>query len=101
ALRARVRDLGRLIDSHTARSSGLDAREVPDAEYARLMNELRALEAAHPELQSPDSPTQRVGAAPSEKFREVPHRLPMLSLANAFSEEQLRAWYARATRLAG
>ena len=65
------------------------------------MRELRALEDEHPELQSPDSPTQRVGGAPSEKFAVVEHAVPMLSLSNAFSEEELRNWYGRATRLLG
>src|SRR5258708_20844822 len=65
------------------------------------MEELRGIEADHPELQSPDSPTQRVGAGPSEQFAVVPHRVPMLSLANAFSADTLRAWHDRITRLLG
>jgi DNA ligase (NAD+) len=65
------------------------------------MQELRAIEADHPELQSPDSPTQRVGAGPSEQFAVVPHRVPMLSLANAFSADALRAWHERISRLLG
>jgi len=101
AIQERVAELRREIEYHNERYYTLDAPEISDAEYDALMNELRALEARYPELQSPDSPTQRVGGKLSEKFREVEHRLPMLSLANAFSEEQLRAWYARATRLAG
>ncbi len=101
AIQARAEELRRLINYHNYRYYVLDQPEISDAEYDRLMNELREIEAAHPELQSPDSPTQRVGATPAEAFRVVQHRIPMLSLANAFSEEQLRAWYARATRLAG
>src|SRR5581483_3764213 len=69
--------------------------EISDAEYDALMRELRAIEAAHPELITPDSPTQRVGGAPVEALGIVEHRVPMLSLANAFSEEELRAWHRR------
>ncbi len=73
----------------------LDAPEVPDAEYDRLMRELRALEEAHPELVTPDSPTQRVGAAPLSAFTQVRHEVPMLSLDNVFDEESWRAFYKR------
>lgn len=73
----------------------LDAPILADAEYDRLMRELQALEAEHPELRSPDSPTQRVGGAPSEKFEKVAHREPMLSLANAFTDEELDELDAR------
>src|ERR671937_817089 len=65
------------------------------------MEELRAIEADHPELQSPDSPTQRVGAGPAAQFAVVRHRVPMLSLANAFSADALRAWHERISRLEG
>ena len=67
----------------------LDEPTITDAEYDRLMRELEALEAAHPELRTSDSPTQRVGAAPSREFAEVRHAIPMLSLANAFSDEEV------------
>lgn len=73
----------------------LDEPEVPDAEYDRLMRELRALEEAHPELVTPDSPTQRVGAAPLSEFTQVRHEVPMLSLDNVFDEESWRAFYKR------
>lgn len=73
----------------------MDAPEVPDAEYDRLMRELRELEAAHPELITPDSPTQRVGAAPLSAFDQVRHEVPMLSLDNAFDEESFLAFYKR------
>ncbi|WP_075181398.1 NAD-dependent DNA ligase LigA [Pantoea sp. 1.19] len=73
----------------------LDAPEVPDAEYDRLMGELRALEAAHPELVVPDSPTQRVGAAPLSVFDTVRHAVPMLSLDNAFDEASFLAFCKR------
>ena len=94
----------KLIDTvafHNHRYYVLDSPEVADAEYDQLMQELRDIEADHPELASPDSPTQRVGAGPSEQFAVVPHRVPMLSLANAFSADALRAWHERITRLAG
>ncbi|MBD1375817.1 NAD-dependent DNA ligase LigA [Erwinia aphidicola] len=73
----------------------LDAPEVPDAEYDRLMAELRALEAEHPELITSDSPTQRVGAAPLSAFEQVRHEVPMLSLDNAFDEESYLAFNKR------
>ena len=79
----------------------LDAPEIADAEYDQLMQELRALESDHPELESPDSPTQRVGAGPAAQFAVVQHRVPMLSLANAFSADALRAWHERISRLVG
>ena len=73
-----------------------NAPELDDAEWDARMQELLALEAAHPEIQSPDSPTQRVGAPPSAGFDEVVHPVPMLSLGNVFDEEGFRAWYKRA-----
>src|SRR5579871_2439053 len=79
----------------------LDAPEIADAEYDQLMEELRAIESEHPELQSPDSPTQRVGAGPAAQFAVVPHGVPMLSLANAFTADALRAWHERISRLLG
>jgi DNA ligase (NAD+) len=100
-VQARIAQLSAQIDYHNHRYYVLDDPEIADAEYDALMGELRDLEAAHPELASPDSPTQRVGAGPSEKFAVVRHRIPMLSLANAFTLEALRAWYERACRLAG
>lgn len=73
----------------------LDTPEVPDAEYDRLMAELRSLEGAHPELITPDSPTQRVGAAPLSEFTQVRHEVPMLSLDNAFDEASYLAFNKR------
>lgn len=73
----------------------VDAPEVPDAEYDRLMRELRELETAHPELVTADSPTQRVGAAPLSAFEQVKHQVPMLSLDNVFDEESYLAFYKR------
>jgi DNA ligase (NAD+) len=79
----------------------LDSPEITDAAYDALMNELKQLEAAHPELVTPDSPTQRVGGKPAEGFRKVAHSRPMLSLDNAYSAEELAAWDARCRELAG
>jgi len=79
----------------------LDAPEITDAEYDALMNELKRLEAAHPELVTPDSPTQRVGGKPAEGFKKASHSRPMLSLDNAYSAEELAAWAARVHELAG
>ena len=75
-----------------------DAPELADAEYDALMGELIALEEAYPELRTPDSPTQRVGAVPAGRFAEVRHERPMLSLSNAFGEDELRAFDARVRR---
>ncbi|MGL5602461.1 MAG: NAD-dependent DNA ligase LigA [Silvania sp.] len=73
----------------------MDAPEVPDAEYDRLMGELRELEAQHPDLITPDSPTQRVGAAPLASFSQIRHEVPMLSLDNVFDEESFLAFNKR------
>ena len=79
----------------------LDAPEVTDAQYDALMNELKAIEAAHPNLLTPDSPTQRVGGKPAEGFGKVRHSRPMLSLDNAYNAEELAAWDRRVRELAG
>jgi len=79
----------------------LDRPEISDAEYDALMNELKKLEAAHPELLSPDSPTQRVGGKPAEGFKKAQHSRPMLSLDNAYSAEELADWDRRVHELAG
>ena len=79
----------------------LDAPEITDAEYDALMNELKRIEAEHPELLTPDSPTQRVGGKPAEGFKKVRHSRPMLSLDNAYSSEELAAWDTRVRELAG
>jgi DNA ligase (NAD+) len=97
----RYQQLVEVINYHNRRYYLLDAPEIADGEYDQLMRELREIEADHPELQSPESPTQRVGAGPSEQFAIVEHRVPMLSLANAFSADALRAWHERITRVAG
>lgn len=85
----RAAELRRLINYHNHRYYVLDAPEIADVEYDRLMNELKALEAEHPTLITPDSPTQRVGAAPAKEFGEVHHGLAMLSLDNIFNEDGL------------
>ncbi|HEV7551574.1 MAG TPA: NAD-dependent DNA ligase LigA, partial [Candidatus Angelobacter sp.] len=79
----------------------LDAPELPDAEFDQLMKELKRLEAAHPELITPDSPTQRVGGKPREGFVKVVHSRLMLSLDNAYNEQELRDWDRRVRELAG
>jgi DNA ligase (NAD+) len=79
----------------------LDAPEIGDAEYDALMNELKRLEAAHPDLITPDSPTQRVGGKPAEGFTKAQHSRPMLSLDNAYSSEELADWDRRVHELAG
>lgn len=83
------------IHYHDYRYYVLDDPEIPDAEYDRLLRELQDLEAKYPELVTPDSPTQRVGAAPLEAFAKVRRDVPMLSLANAFTEDELRAFDRR------
>jgi DNA ligase (NAD+) len=79
----------------------LDAPAISDAEYDTLMNELKRIEAAHPELLTPDSPTQRVGGKPAEGFKKVRHSRPMLSLDNAYNAEELGDWDRRVRELAG
>src|SRR5436305_2444292 len=79
----------------------LDAPELPDAEFDRLMQELKRLEAAHPELITTDSPTQRVGGKPAEGFPKIVHSRPMLSLDNAYNEQELRDWDRRVRESAG
>ncbi|WP_370317637.1 NAD-dependent DNA ligase LigA [Pseudoalteromonas sp.] len=83
------------LEEHNHNYYVLDAPSIPDAEYDRLMRELRALEQANPEFQSPDSPTQKVGGAALDKFEQVTHQVPMLSLDNAFSEEEFAAFNRR------
>ncbi|SVB35462.1 uncharacterized protein METZ01_LOCUS188316, partial [marine metagenome] len=91
----RVAELREQINHHNYRYYVLDDTEVNDSEYDRLMVELRGLEEEHPSLVTAESPTQRVGANPADGFEQVQHRLPMLSLGNAFNEEDLQAWYRR------
>ncbi len=97
----RVDQLRRQIDQHNYRYHVLDSPEISDAAYDELLQELRALEAAHPQLVTPDSPTQRVGATPSSAFAPVTHGQPMLSLENAFNAQDVAAFDARARQAAG
>ncbi len=96
---ARAAELRRLLERANHAYYVLDSPEMSDAEYDRLFRELQALEAAHAALRTPDSPTQRIGAQPSTAFRKHRHAVPMLSLANAFSEAELQAWEDRNARV--
>lgn len=93
-------ELRELIRHHEYRYYVLDSPEISDAEYDALYRELRELEAAHPELITADSPTQRVGGEPLAGFVQVRHGEPMLSLANAKNEDELQAWHTRVVKLA-
>ncbi len=98
---ARARELAARLRAADHAYYVLDNPVLADAEYDRLMRELQALEAEHPALVTPDSPTQRVGGAPSEKFEKVAHREPMLSLGNVTSDEELDDFDARVRKLLG
>ncbi|NNE37650.1 MAG: NAD-dependent DNA ligase LigA [Gammaproteobacteria bacterium] len=93
--RTRVDKLRQKINHHNYQYHVLDNPEIPDSVYDKLYQELAALENQFPELTTNDSPTQRVGAKPLKHFDEVEHRLPMLSLGNAFNEEEMQAFYQR------
>jgi DNA ligase (NAD+) len=101
AAKLRVEELRERINYHSYRYYVLDDPEISDAEYDGLMTELRSLEEDFPELVTPDSPTQRVGVTPADLFAPVEHRARMLSLDNAFSPEELRAWADRVDRGVG
>jgi DNA ligase (NAD+) len=92
---ARIADLRRQLEDANHRYHVLDEPNIPDAEYDRLLRELDELETAHPELVTADSPTQRVGNAPAGRFAEVRHAIPMLSLGNAFSDEEVEDFVRR------
>jgi len=94
-----MEDLRKLIHYHNYRYHVLDAPVISDLEYDRLLAELKQLEAEHPDLITSDSPTQRTGAAPSEKFEKVQHPTPILSLANAFGAEDALAWFERVKKI--
>src|SRR5919205_996243 len=95
AVEERAAELRDQLRHHGYRYYVLDDPEIGDDEYDALLDELRGIEAEHPELRTPDSPTQRVGGEPVSSLEKVRHDIPMLSLANARSEEELRAWIAR------
>lgn len=97
--RERYEQLKREIHFHNHRYHVLDAPLISDAEFDRLVAELKQIESEHPDWVTPDSPSQRAGAAPSEKFEKVRHPRPILSLANAFGAEDARAWYERIRKL--
>jgi len=96
---ARAAELRRILERANHAYYVLDKPDMSDAEYDRLFRELQALEAQHPELRSPDSPTLRIGAEPAAAFTKHRHLVPMLSLSNAFTEAELREWEERNARL--
>jgi len=98
SVRTRVAELRRQLNRHNYRYYVLDSPEISDAEYDALFRRLQDLEEQHPDLITSDSPTQRVGAEPLSEFETVRHRLPMLSLGNAFDEDELRAFDERVKR---
>jgi DNA ligase (NAD+) len=99
SVQRRIAELRDEINYHAYRYHTLDDPIISDAEYDQLMRELRALEDAHPEFITPDSPTQRVGAPPLDQFEKVIHPVPMTSLGNAFDDGDMRAWLTRIGRL--
>ena len=98
-IKERVEHLRKEINRHNHLYYVLDQPEASDAEYDQLIQELSGLEERYPDLITPDSPTQRVGAAPAAGFAEVEHPVPLLSLGNAFNDEELQGWHRRATNL--
>ncbi len=101
SIERRVKELRGLLRRHDHLYYVVAKPEISDFEYDRLFSELRELEAAHPELMNPNSPTQRVGGRPLDGLVQVAHAHPMLSLDNSYSKDDLRAWYARAERELG
>ena len=97
----RIEELRTELRRHEHLYYVMDAPVISDQEYDALMNELKKLETEHPEFLTPDSPSQRVGGKPAEGFQKVRHSRPMLSLDNAYSEEELRDWDRRVRELAG
>ena len=96
-----INKLRRILEYHNHRYHVLNSPEITDAEYDRIYRQLLDLEGLHPELVTPDSPTQRVGAEPQSGFSKVYHEVPMLSLGNAFSESELQDFHRRVTNLVG
>ena len=88
-IKSRIEELRNKIHYHNYRYYVLNDPEISDAEYDQLMRELEALESKYPEFITPDSPTQRIGAEPLEEFGTVTHTIPMLSLSNAFNEQEV------------
>jgi DNA ligase (NAD+) len=100
-IQEKIHSLRDKIRYHEHRYYVLDAPEISDAAYDRLMDELKRLETEHPQLITPDSPTQRVGGKPREGFVKVRHSAPMLSLDNTYNEDELRSWERRVHELSG
>ncbi|HWT14406.1 MAG TPA: NAD-dependent DNA ligase LigA, partial [Patescibacteria group bacterium] len=98
---ARIAELRRRLDDASHRYHVLDDPDIPDAEYDAMLRELDELEAAHPEFADPNSPTRRVGYAASGRFEAVAHVVPMLSLANAFADEEVVDFVARISKETG
>ena len=96
---SRYEELKEQVNFHNYRYHVLDAPVISDLEYDRLLNELKQLEADHPEWITPDSPTQRAGARPADRFEKIRHPAPILSLANAFGADDARAWFERIKKL--
>jgi DNA ligase (NAD+) len=100
-VKERIEQLRAEINHHNYLYYVLDSPEISDAEYDELMRQLKQLEEDYPQFLTPDSPTQRVGAAPVEAFGIVEHPMPLLSLGNAFSQDELLAWYTRISKMVG
>src|SRR5258706_14837038 len=101
AIQKKIEVLREKIRHHEYRYYVLDDPEISDADFDKLMNELKRLEAEHPELITSDSPTQRVGGKPREGFVNARHSSPMLSLDNAYSADELRDWELRRDEISG
>ncbi|MCK6539014.1 MAG: NAD-dependent DNA ligase LigA [Anaerolineales bacterium] len=97
--KSRYEELKAQINFHNYRYHVLDAPVISDLEFDKLLNELKRIEADHPDWVTPDSPTQRAGAKPADRFEKVRHPAPILSLANAFGAEDARAWYERIRKI--
>ncbi|MEW6242624.1 MAG: NAD-dependent DNA ligase LigA, partial [Chloroflexota bacterium] len=97
--RARYEELKSQIHFHNYRYHVLDAPVISDREFDRLLDELKRIETEHPDWVTPDSPTQRAGAGPADRFEKVRHPAPILSLANAFGADDARAWFERIRKL--
>ncbi|MEW5940987.1 MAG: NAD-dependent DNA ligase LigA, partial [Chloroflexota bacterium] len=97
--KSRYEQLKQEVNFHIYRYHVLDNPVISDAEYDKLYNELKRLESDHPDWATPDSPTQRTGAGPADRFEKVRHPAPILSLANAFGSGDARAWFERITKI--
>ena len=100
-IKLKIEKLREEINHHNSLYYVMDAPEISDAEYDKLMHHLRDLETRYPQFVTADSPTQRVGAAPALAFEIVEHRVPLLSLADVGNDEELDAWYKRIVKMLG